>query len=56
MDRGDFGAAEQLRVQIRRGMLVYILKAPGSVSSTTNNTMNHFKKDHVANEAEPAQT
>jgi hypothetical protein len=26
MDRGDFGAAEQLRVQLRRGILVISLQ------------------------------
>lgn len=55
MDR-EIGAAEQLRVKLRRGMLVYICKAPGSVSSTTNNTVHHFNKVNVASEAEPAQT
>lgn len=35
MARGDFGTAEQLRVQLKKGILVYIYKASGSVSITT---------------------
>lgn len=51
MDRGHFGTAEQLKGQLRRGILVYIYKASGSVSSTTNNTVHHFNKANVVSEA-----